>query len=179
MGKLLGNSVYHCHSHFCTIFAVINNVNGDRSIWVHVFSINLCSMINMEWSFFKPLPSAHTWLTLPRLRLLLYKAQERKNLWKSSKPCLVGTHWKALAECSQMSTHLPGFQWFSRIFASFVLDKLATSSIRVNSENCSALSLESNTLTHVTVLLTNEWKAGKSADKDSFQAMVQRWSGLV
>ena len=56
-------------------------------------------------------------LTLPMLRLLLAKAQECKDFWKTSKPCHVGTHWIALAEHSQMSTHLPGFQSFSRFFA--------------------------------------------------------------
>ena len=56
------------------------------------------------------------------------KAQERKNLWKLSKPCLVGIHWIALAEYSHMSTHLPGFQWFFRIFVSA---NLVISSIRV------------------------------------------------
>ena len=38
---------------------------------------------------------------------------------KSSKPCHVGIHWIALAEYSQMSTHVPGFQSFFRFFASF------------------------------------------------------------
>ena len=41
-------------------------------------------------------------------------------------------HWIALAEYSQMSTHLPGFISFSRFLDHFVLAKLATSSIRVN-----------------------------------------------
>ena len=55
-------------------------------------------------------------LTLPMLKLYSPKAQRCKNLWKTSKPCHVGTHWKALAEYSQMSTHMPGFRWFFRVF---------------------------------------------------------------
>ena len=51
-------------------------------------------------------------LTLLRLRLLLFKAKGPKDFWKSSKPCHVGIHWIALAECSQLSTHVPGFQFF-------------------------------------------------------------------
>ena len=64
-------------------------------------------------------------LTLPMLRLLSSKAQERKDFQKTSKPCHVGTHWKALAECSQMSTHLPGFRSFSTFFASFRIGKIS------------------------------------------------------
>ena len=37
-------------------------------------------------------------LTLPMLRLHSSKAQGHKYLWKPSKPCHVGIHWKALAE---------------------------------------------------------------------------------
>ena len=36
--------------------------------------------------------------------------------WKLSKPCHIGIHWIALAEFSQMSTHVPGFQSFSGFF---------------------------------------------------------------
>ena len=60
-------------------------------------------------------------LTVPVLRLLSSKAQGCKDFWKPSKPCHVGTHWIALAEFSQMSTHLPGFQWFFRFFALFCI----------------------------------------------------------
>ena len=70
-------------------------------------------------------------LTLPMLRLLSSKAQRRKYFWKPSEPCLVGTHWNALAECSHMSTHLPGFQSFSGFSHHFVLSKFAASSIQV------------------------------------------------
>ena len=33
-----------------------------------------------------------------------------QRFWKTSKPCHVGIHWIALAEYSQMSSHMPGFQ---------------------------------------------------------------------
>ena len=56
-------------------------------------------------------------ITLPMLRLLSSEAQGRKDFEKPSKPCHVGIHRIALAELSQMSTHLPGFQSFSRVFA--------------------------------------------------------------
>ena len=47
--------------------------------------------------------------------------------------CHVGIHWIALAEHSQMSTHVPGFQsfLFLAFLHHFVLAKLANSSIRV------------------------------------------------
>ena len=52
---------------------------------------------------------------------------------KTFQPCHVGIHWKALAECSQMSTYVPGFQVTFQVFShQFLLTKLATSSIRVN-----------------------------------------------
>ena len=73
-------------------------------------------------------------LTLPMLRLFLSKAQRCKYFWKPSKPCHFGTHWKALAEYSQMSTHLPGFQSFFSFLHHFVSTKIATSSVRVKKE---------------------------------------------
>ena len=71
-------------------------------------------------------------LTLSMLRLLSSKAQGRKDFQKRSKPCHVGIHPIALAEYSQMSTHLTGIQSFLGFLHHFVLAKLATSSIRVN-----------------------------------------------
>ena len=71
----------------------------------------------------KTFPQLHG-LTLPMLRLLSSKGQGRKDSWKPSKPCHVGTHWIALAEYSQMSTHLPGFHWFFRIFALFCIGQI-------------------------------------------------------
>ena len=60
-------------------------------------------------------------------------AQEHKDLWKPSKPCHVGTHWKALAEFSQIRVPIcQGFSDFSGFLHYFLLAKLATNSIRVN-----------------------------------------------
>ena len=64
-------------------------------------------------------------LTLPMLRLLSSKAQKRKILWKPWKPCHFGIHLKALVECFQMSTHLPGYQLFSSFFASFCIGQIS------------------------------------------------------
>ena len=65
--------------------------------------------------------------TFPMLRLFSSKAPGCKDLWKPLKPCHVGIHWIALAEHSQMSTHLPGFRPFFRFLPHFVLAKLAFS----------------------------------------------------
>ena len=59
------------------------------------------------------------------LRLFSSKAQGRKDFRKPSKPCHVGIHWIALAEYSQMSTHVPGFQSFFRFFASFCIGQIS------------------------------------------------------
>ena len=45
--------------------------------------------------------------------------QSRMNFWKPSKSCHVGIEWKAVAEYSQMSTHVPGIQ--SVIFPVFCI----------------------------------------------------------
>ena len=66
-------------------------------------------------------------LTFPMLRLHFSKAQD---IGKASKPGHVGIHWIALAEYSQMSTHL--CQGFSHFLHQFVIAELANSSIRVN-----------------------------------------------
>ena len=42
-----------------------------------------------------------------------------------TKSCGLGTHMKALAKHSQMSTHSPGFQSFFRFFASFCIGKIS------------------------------------------------------
>ena len=55
-------------------------------------------------------------LTLPMLRQFSSITQWCKDFLKSSKPCHVGIHWIALAEYSQMRTHVPGFQSFSMVF---------------------------------------------------------------
>ena len=48
------------------------------------------------------------------------------------KPCYIGIHYIDLAECSQMSTHVPGLQSFSMFLHRFVLAKLGIRSIMVN-----------------------------------------------
>ena len=50
------------------------------------------------------------------LTLLLFKAQGPKDLCKLSKPYHIRIHWIALAENSQMSTLVPGFQTLFRFF---------------------------------------------------------------
>ena len=79
----------------------------------------------------------HFLLTVTILRLLIKfrpNLKFAKIFWKSSKPCYVGIPWIALAEYSQTSTHVPGFQSIFKFFAyNFVLAKLAPSSIKVNS----------------------------------------------
>ena len=65
-------------------------------------------------------------MDLSKLSLLPPKVQGYAKI-----SCHVGNNWKASVEYSQMNNHVPGlFGWF---FASFVLAKLATSSLfRVN-----------------------------------------------
>ena len=85
------------------------------------------------------------------LRLISSKAQRHKDFWKPSKPCHVGIHWIALAVCSQMSTHVPGFQsLFSVFLQHFVLAKWATSSIRVEGPLV-ATGMNQSKCIHVTV----------------------------
>ena len=99
---------------------------------------NLCVLV-----FWTKAASALKGLTLPMLRLLLSKAQGLKAYWKPFKPCHVGIHWIAFTECSQMSTHVPGFQYFFQFFCIlFVLDKLAPSSMRVKVSQNQAISKE-------------------------------------
>ena len=44
------------------------------------------------------------------LKLLPFKAQVLKVVWKPFKPCQVGIYRIALAEYSKTGTHVPGFQ---------------------------------------------------------------------
>ena len=67
--------------------------------------------------------NVHCYLTLPRL--LSSKAQGCKDFCKTSKPCHAGIHSKALAEYSQINTHVPGFQSFFRFFASFCIGQIS------------------------------------------------------
>ena len=64
-------------------------------------------------------------LTLPMLRLHSFQAHRWKDFWKSSVPCHVGIHKKALAEYSQMSINVPGFRPFLRFYASFCIGQIS------------------------------------------------------
>ena len=75
-------------------------------------------------------------ITLTMLRLLSSKPQGRKDFLTPLKPCHVGIHWIALAEYSQMSTYMPGFQSFFSFLHHFELAKVANSSIRVKVKKC-------------------------------------------
>ena len=79
------------------------------------------------------------YLTLSMLKLLSSKAQGCKDFWKPSKPSHVGIHWEALAERSQMSTHLSWFQLFFGFLHHFVVAKLVTSSLRVKQSGFSRM----------------------------------------
>ena len=81
-------------------------------------SINFASCIRM----------ALCHLTLPTLKLFSPKAQWRNDFWKPTKPRCVGIRCIAFADYSYISTHMSRFQSFLH---NFVLNKFATSSIRV------------------------------------------------
>ena len=50
-------------------------------------------------------------------KAIIPQSQGRKDFWKPSKPCHVGIYLIALAEYTQMSTNVPGFQSFFSFFA--------------------------------------------------------------
>ena len=92
-------------------------------------SIAECDMIllvrdNLEW---KPLDTQIR-------RISLNPSNAEATFIQSTRTQILhlGIHWIALAEYSQMSTHMPGFRSFSGFLSNFVLARLATSSIRVN-----------------------------------------------
>ena len=65
-------------------------------------------------------------LTLvPMLRLLFVKRTRMQRFLKTSKPSHVGIQRIALAENSQMSTHVPGVQPFFKFFASFCIGQIS------------------------------------------------------
>ena len=112
---------------YCNIVDCIPPITGQEKLGCGaLYSIHLCGL---------------RILTLPTLRLLSANAQKRKYFWKPSKPCQVGTHWITLMEYSQMSTHMPQFQWFYRIFALFCIANLATSSMRVKEKRLNKCGL--------------------------------------
>ena len=123
-----------CNNHFArviillSIITIINFIanQAPRNIFIEDHKINLPfggKSKSIAFCFFQNLPRTFitlffflSQLTLPMLRLLSSKTQGCKYLWKPSKPCHLGIHWIALAEHSQMSTHIPGFQSFSQGF---------------------------------------------------------------
>ena len=60
-----------------------------------------------------------------RLSLLILKSTRKENFLKKHINCHVGIHWKALAEYSQMRTHVPVFRSFFRFFASFCIGQIS------------------------------------------------------
>ena len=105
----------------CLIWPIQNdekNLKNDwnPSTWVLIWVLSKHYPMNTNMTGFKwiwaKVTSVLEGLSLPMLRLPSSKAQERYVFWNPFKPCHVGIHWIALTEHSQMSTHMPGFQWF-------------------------------------------------------------------
>ena len=91
-----------------------------------------CHLVSGAWmtlwlnlTLTRKLHLTHGCLTLPMLRLLSSKAQECKVFWKPSKPCHLGIHWIALAEHSNVGTHVPRFQSFFKVFAWFCIGQIS------------------------------------------------------
>ena len=59
------------------------------------------------------------------LRLLLPKANKHNNSENHTKHSHVGIHMKALAEYSQMSAIVLGFELFSALFSYFSIDQIS------------------------------------------------------
>ena len=117
--RMSPNVYWPCRTCWGLFLLVLSHFGNFLLAWGHRTTVSV-----KPWSL-------SVYLTLPMLRLLSSKPQGCKDFWKSSKPCHVGIHLKALAEYFQMSIHLPGFQSFSRFLRNFVFVKLVTSSIRV------------------------------------------------
>ena len=90
-----------------------------------VFQESACPKDRLDGSWLSPCQVAKTRLTLPMRGLLLSKVQGCKDFHRPSKPCCVGIHWIALAECSRVSTHVPGFQSFFRFLHHSVMYKIS------------------------------------------------------
>ena len=75
----------------------------------------------------KPISHVQWMLVYMFLLVIVFKSEAHKckDFWKRPKTCHVGIHWIALAEYSQMSTHVPGFQSFFRFFASFCIGQIS------------------------------------------------------
>ena len=92
--------------------------------WQHIFiDYQILLTIDIYQTLFNPSKAEATSV----------QEQGCKDDWKTSKhPCHVVIHWKALAEYSQMSIHVPGFSHFSGFLHHLVLAKISPSSLRVN-----------------------------------------------
>ena len=111
--------------HFCGYFAACNIVH---SVWYWILGVWYTHLqISLEktgddyielspTSFMQPRSSFPFPLRVFCLIQTLPMLKNLKRFLNSSKPCHVGSHWIALAEYSQMSTHMPGFQSFSVFF---------------------------------------------------------------
>ena len=129
--------------------------------WRQVFRASIKAACQVKQDFSREM---HLVLTLQMLRVLLPKAQGCKYFWKTSKPCHVGIHWIAIAEC----THRWVLMWqeFShfQVFCIIVyFAKSATTSIRVKTYNINKiwLSLASigvNMLRFRALDLSQKWK---------------------
>ena len=111
---------FYCFDFFhCVMFLwlfVFAGESGAADLFSIVSPGNSSDQQEKGRSMKLPLISFMAWprvLTLPIQGLLSSKAQFLKTIY------YVGIHWIALAEYSQMSTHMPGFQIFLRCFASF------------------------------------------------------------
>ena len=116
-----------CGSHGAFLAALFQGVEG-LTLWLSPTTgrvLRFLALTRCQFSGYSSLELTEndkenmSCLTLSMLSLLLSKTPEHKDFWKPSKPCHVGILWIALAEYFQMSTHLPGFQSFFRVFASF------------------------------------------------------------
>ena len=93
---------------------------------------NLCHCRQVQHIYFHHLNLCQNGLTFFTAEATFMKGtRTQKCVKKNVKPSHGGIHWIALAENSQMSTHLPRFH-FSGFWHHFILAKLATSRIRLN-----------------------------------------------
>ena len=65
----------------------------------------------------------HDYLNPSNAETTFVQSTRTQDSWKTIET--LGIHLKALAEYSQMSTHLPGFQYFFVFFASFCIGQIS------------------------------------------------------
>ena len=82
--------------------------------------LNLGVLRGGFWGFGCPNDSqTPSWLTLMLWWLIWPIQNDAKNVEKWLKPWHMGTQLRVLCESFPVSTNMPGFEWFSKIFASF------------------------------------------------------------